>query len=153
VSASSILGGERDTAITVDQNGFNFQTVDATNTLSCATGVSAATCSFNMAYDGVDSPTSLNPTGLNGYDLTAGGTANVICVNGWTTMNSYGTDITITIYTGNSNTYSMATQYYTTPIYCTHIGEGRTPTRWSHQIIAFAPVCAVNRGRVILCRP
>jgi uncharacterized repeat protein (TIGR01451 family) len=107
VSGSGILGGERDLQVNLTSG------VIAGNTLSGV--VSSGFLSYSqdatiagsgtVQWDGTDGSPTLNPTGLGGIDLTAGGTQDAFVLR--TIFDDLPVSVTIEVFTGAGNASSL----------------------------------------------
>lgn len=103
VSGAGIIGGERDIQVSLSAG------VIAGNSLSAnvSSGFfsysqdATITGSATLQWDGTDGSANLNPTGLGGIDLTAGGTQDAILLN--TAFDDLPTNFVITVYTDAGN--------------------------------------------------
>lgn len=107
VVAPGAIGGERDlcvrhvggaVATLVGDVGYVF-----TNTASLSCGLSVEAC-LHLVYDGLDNSRDINCTGLNGLDITEGGTRNAFRLS---TTSDLGANVAITVYQDATH-YSVA---------------------------------------------
>ena len=110
VSGAGILGGERDVQLNLTAGIIAGNTASATVSSGFYSYSQDATIAANsvLQWDGTDGSATLNPTGLGGVDLTAGGTQDALQVSVF--FDDLPVNVTIDVFTdaGNASTATIA---------------------------------------------
>ncbi len=109
-SGAGILGGERDMQVNLTAGVIAGNTMSAVVSSGFFSYSQDATISGNgvLQWDGADSSPTLNPTGLGGIDLTAGGTQDAFDLSLF--FDDLPVNMTFTVFTdaGNASTFTLA---------------------------------------------
>jgi len=108
-SEAEVVGGERDMCVRHVDGAVGALMGDVAcvfpNAASLSCGLRVMGC-LGLVYDGPDASSNIDPTGLNGIDLTAGGTSYAFKFG---LVSDLGADLAITVFTDATH-YSMAWQ-------------------------------------------
>jgi Bacterial Ig domain len=111
VTGSGILGGERDMGLNLTSGviaGNTVSSVVSSGVLSYSQDATI-TGSAALSWDGADSSSTLNPTGLGAVDLTAGGTQNALDLNVAFDDLPANVSLTVTSDAGNASAATLTT--------------------------------------------
>jgi uncharacterized repeat protein (TIGR01451 family) len=107
VSGAGILGGERDIQVNLTAGVIAGNTMSASVSSGFFSYSQDATISGTgqIQWDGTDGSAAVNPTGLGGLDLTAGGSQDAFLLN--VTFDDLPVDVVIEVFTDAGNASSM----------------------------------------------
>jgi len=104
-SDTAIVGGERDLLLTATSGSDNSIITSGVSDGQWSVSTPHDAAGFSvMQYDGIDGSTTLNPTGLNGLDLTSGGADSLHCF----IQSDHATTYTFTIYSAAGSSVFVA---------------------------------------------